>query len=519
MAVKLLHQLLEQSARRAPSAQALRWKGQGYTYSQVEAAANVVAKDLLAKGIRKGDRVGLFIEKSPAAVVAIYGILKTGAAYVPLDARSPIKRIAYILEDCTVRGLITTPQGLLRLKQNENFGEFCNEQDLIVLEMQADLPQDTEFSSAVDAADLDINEDDLAYILYTSGSTGQPKGVMLSHRAGLSFATWGAEYFKLESDDKVSSHAPFHFDLSIFDLFSSAAAGACVCLIPSETMLFPHTLAEWIAKEQITVWYSAPTALTQLVLHGGLDKLELSKLRDVLFAGEVFPTKYLKQLQILIPQARFHNLYGPSETNVCTMWSVPQLADDYEGTIPIGKACADLEVFAINEKGILAEVDEVGELYVYGPGLMLGYWAQPEKTKAVLAPHPLHPEMPGKTYRTGDLVRQAADGNYHFIGRRDHQVKSRGYRIELGEIEATLIGHADIIEAVVMAVPDEELGNLLHAYIVLHPDKILDHNEISSFCRKALPAYMIPAEFHLAQSLPKTSTGKIDRTRLASKQS
>ena len=517
MAVKFLHQLLEQSARRAPSAQALRWKGQGYTYGQVEAAANVVAKDLLAKGIRKGDRVGLFIEKSPAAVVAIYGILKTGAAYVPLDTRSPIKRIAYILKDCTVRGLITTAQGLLRLKQDENFREFCDEQDLTIVEMQAELPQQTESSSAVHAAELDISEDDLAYILYTSGSTGQPKGVMLSHRAGLSFAAWGAEYFKLESDDKVSSHAPFHFDLSIFDLFSSAAAGACVCLIPSEIMLFPHTLAEWIAKEQITVWYSAPTALTQLVLYGRLDKLELSKLRDVLFAGEVFPTKYLKQLQALIPQARFHNLYGPSETNVCTMWSVPPLEPEYEGTIPIGKACAGLEVFAVTEKGTLAEVGEVGELYVSGPGLMLGYWAQPDKTEAVLAPNPLHPEMPAKTYRTGDLVRQVADGNYHFIGRRDHQVKSRGYRIELGEVEAVLLSHADIIEAVVSAVPDEESGNLLHAHVVLRPDKIFDDQELAVFCRKSLPAYMIPARFHLAQSLPKTSTGKIDRARLTPK--
>jgi len=515
MSFYFLHQPLQQSAQRTPAADALRWKGQVYTYEQVDSVSNHFANQLLDGGVKKGDRVCLYLEKSPTAVASIYGILKTGAAYVPLDVRSPMKRISHMLRDCAAKGLITNAQGLARLNLDEEFVNFKEATGLVVILAEDQLSVDgVRYRLNKEA---DIREDDLAYILYTSGSTGQPKGVMLSHRAGLSFANWGAEYFQLSARDKVSSHAPFHFDLSIFDLFSSAIAGACVCLIPSEVMIFPPTLAEWIAQERISVWYSAPTALTQLVLYGGLENLRLPDLRHILFAGEVFPIKYLKRLQALLPDAACHNLYGPSETNVCTVWSVPQLAPEQESEIPIGKACADLEVFALNENGQLAGVHEAGELYVYGPGVMLGYWGMPQKTEAVLGAHPLRPERPGKTYRTGDLVRLESDSNYYFLGRRDHQIKSRGYRIQLGEIEAALLNHPDIIEAVAIAVPHTENGNLIHAHVVLPAEKAFDPKELAAFCRKVLPAYMVPAEFHREETLPKTSTGKVDRTRLAPK--
>ncbi len=514
MTPKTLHQLFERSCDKDSFAPALSWKANAHSYAQVESAANQIANRLLREGIQRGERIGLFLDKSPAAVAALYGILKSGAAYVPLDVRSPIKRISHILGDCAIRALITSSQRLAQLSADPAFAGLRQASSIAIITLDSDFPTSAELDSSNDRPNIAVNENDLAYILYTSGSTGVPKGVMLSHRAGLSFVTWAAEYFGLSANDRVSSHAPFHFDLSTFDLFSTAAAGACVCLIPSNIMLFPHSVAEWMASEKISVWYSAPSALTQLLLRGGLEQMAFPNLRHVLFAGEVFPTKYLKQLQALLPQVACHNLYGPSETNVCTVWSVPSTPLAGEDAIPIGRACAALEVMALNESGQLAQVDEVGELYVSGPGLMLGYWGQPEKTEAVLGAHPLRPEGQEKAYRTGDLVKLSADGNYLFLGRRDHQVKSRGYRIELGEVESALLGHPAVAEAAVLAIADDEAGNLLHAYVAFKEGPLLNELELATFCRKTLPPYMVPAQFHILQSLPLNANGKIDRARL-----
>ena len=260
-----------------------------------------------------------------------------------------------------------------------------------------------------------------------------------------------------------------------------------------------------------------PSALTRLVLYGGLERHTFPKLRTVLFAGEVFPVKYLRQLMDLLPHVGYHNLYGPTETNVCTWYTVPPLDADRVEPISIGKACANSETIVLDEQDNIVVPGAVGELCVRGPGLMAGYWGLPERTAQSLTPHVVHQHLgPEPIYRTGDLVREEADGNYTYLGRRDNQIKSRGYRIELGEIETVLYSHPDIEEAAVIPVPDDEIGNQIHAFVVLGNGTALTTNALTAFCANHLPKYMVPHQVAFCEALPKTSTGKIDKVQLQS---
>ena len=297
---------------------------------------------------------------------------------------------------------------------------------------------------------------DLAYILYTSGSTGRPKGVMLTHQNALTFVEWCAAKFQITSEDRLSNHAPLHFDLSVFDVYNTLEAGATLYMITEDLALFPGRLAEFIGAEGITVWYSVPSALMLLLLHADLNADRLCKLRMILFAGEVFPMKYLRQLAEQLPHIELYNLYGPTETNVCTYYKVERERLAALDKLPIGVACENTEVFAVNERNeIVVQAGGTGELYVRGPAVTYGYWADTEKTRAMVVPNTFQQNFEEKLYRTGDLVQLAEDGNYYFLGRRDSMIKSRGYRIELGEIETALLSHPSVKEAVAVAIPDD----------------------------------------------------------------
>jgi amino acid adenylation domain-containing protein len=513
-----LNQLLTRAAQADPGREAVRCQERAITYGELDRASNGVARALIDGGVRPGDRVGLYLPKSVEAVTSVYGILKAGAAYVPMDPKAPVVRAGTIAADCTVGAVVTTPEraepllrelgehqpGLMVLVGEEGAAESLPVPSLTYAQATAD-------PDATDPA-VSVIDTDLAYILYTSGSTGRPKGVMLTHRHALTFVEWCAATIGTGPGDRFSSHAPLHFDLSVFDLYVAAYGRATVSIVPEDIAYFGADLASFIRDEGITVWYSVPSALmlvTRAAAGGSFPGL-----RAVVFAGEVYPTKHLRALRALVPDAVLWNLYGPTETNVCTYYRVDELPED-DRTIPIGRACENTEVFAIRPDGGVAGMGEEGELYVRGSSVMRGYWGRPERSAESLVQNPAAPHLPELVYRTGDLVKLRPDGNYDFLGRRDHQVKSRGYRIELGEIEAALHAHPGLQEAVTVAVPHQEWGKAIVAYVVPKNGGAPTENEVKQHVARRLPRYMVPARVEVVSELPRTSTGKVDRSRLA----
>jgi len=513
----LLQQLLAKSAQAYPEKAAVWARGQSITYRQLDERSNQLAFLLQKKGIQKGDRVGLFFPKSVESIISMLGVLKAGGVYVPLDPQAPADRVGYIIGNCGIRILITNQERRAALTpETVSTLECCiltagtgrgGEGETIAWSALAEFP-------ASIAPAVSLIETDLAYILYTSGSTGRPKGVMLSHRNALTFVEWCAREFRVHSDDRLSNHAPLHFDLSVFDVYNTLEAGATVYLITEDLAVFPASLADFIETQGITIWYSVPSALTLLLLHGQVTADKLRSIRVLLFAGEVFPMKYLRQLAEVSPGSELYNLYGPTETNVCTYYKVERERLASLEKLPIGIACANTETFSVTPEGRLAAKGETGELYVRGPGVTKGYWADEEETRKMVVPNHFQKHFEEKTYRTGDMVTVGEDGNYYFQGRRDSMIKSGGYRIELGEIESALLSHPGVREAAVLAVPDEIIGNRIRAVVALHIAGSMGVLELQQYCAARIPKYMIPL-IDLCAELPKTSTGKIDRVKLA----
>ncbi len=522
----LLQQLLIQSAAAHPDRIAVTCAGETISYGELDRRSNQLAWALLGAGVERGDRVGIYLQKSITSIVSLFGILKVGAAYVPLDPFAPTKRLAFILGDCGIRCMMTSRTKMPAVRSMVEAGAPLSR--LIVTDEAGPTAEAVPSPLAgltwgqVLHADPTLPptaeqsiETDLAYILYTSGSTGEPKGVMISHLAALTFVRWATACFQVTERDRLSNHAPLMFDLSVFDIFAAIGTGARLCLVPDGLSAFPVRLAEFIDREQITVWYSVPSALIHLVAHGEMGRFDFPHLRAILFAGEVFPVKHLRELRRLIPRARLYNLYGPTETNVCTYYEVGEIPPDRVDPFPIGKACANTEVFAVGEGGERIKPGKEGELFVRGSCLMQGYWNRQEKSAEVLIQHPFVNGYEDKVYRTGDLVRLDADGNYLFVGRKDQMIKSRGYRIELGEIEAALYAHPEVKEAAVLAVADEEVGNRIKALVVPSPGSHPEASELKRFCAERLPRYMVPEGIEFLTAIPKTATGKIDRQLLA----
>ena len=354
--------------------------------------------------------------------------------------------------------------------------------------------------------------DDLAYILFTSGSTGQPKGVMLSHANAFTFLNWcSGALGPWHEADRFASHAPFHFDLSIFDLFAACGAAATVVLVGETLGKDPAALGDWISAKRITVWYSAPTILSLLAQHGRIDRPLGAPPRLVLFAGEVFPIAALRRLRSLWPDAKMWNLYGPTETNVCTAFPIPAtIPANRTEPFPIGSVCPPLCARVVDEQGRDVPAGSLGELIIGGPGVMRGYFGQPALTAAAFLDA-------GATrwYRTGDLVRDDGAGCFQFHGRRDRMVKKRGYRIELGEIESALYRHHGVDRAGVVAQADQ-VGISIAAFVALKPDQKKSIIAMKRHCMGYLPPYMIPDTFTFLDDLPRTSTDKVDYQRLRS---
>jgi amino acid adenylation domain-containing protein len=490
--------------------------GESLTYGGLLTLANRLRNRLAQLGVRRGDRVGFRLHKSIDSVVSLFGIMQAGAAYVPVDAEAPAARSAFILADCGVK-VVITESGLAPALQQElaRLGVspivLTVEPTLKGLGIGTLLDRLEAESPAPEIQTPDLDPDDIAYILYTSGSTGNPKGVVLSHRNAASFVDWVSDVFGPVSTDTFSSHAPFHFDLSILDIFVAIKHGARLVLIGEALGKEPGRLAPVIADEGITIWYSTPSILSLLADYGKLDQYDYSRLRIVYFAGEVFPIPRFRTLLNFWPHPRFVNLYGPTETNVCTYYEVPGDGSWQKmPTFPIGHVCVPNEGKVVDEEGHVVPPGGSGELVVAGPNVMQGYWNLPEQNARAF----LVDAEGRKWYRTGDIVAQEADGGYRYLNRRDRMVKRRGYRVELGEVEVGLLKHPDVREAAVVAIPDPDAGVRIVAFVSCPQDRGLTIIQLKSFASRALPPYMVPDMFKVLQKLPRTSTDKVDFQQL-----
>jgi amino acid adenylation domain-containing protein len=510
-----LHELLEHSALESPGQLAVEEAdGASINYRDLAALADRLHGWLHAAGVRPGDRVGIYLRKSIDAVASIFGILQCGAAYVPIDPTAPPVRNAYILHNCQVRALVVEQRLAEAVKPElERIGAAPTQLILAGAGGGAPLREalDRELAPSPARSSHAAQADDLAYLLYTSGSTGAPKGVMLSHRNSLCFIDWCSDVFQPQSSDRFSSHAPFHFDLSILDLFVPIKHGATVVLFGESLGKDPVHLAHKIAERRISIWYSAPSILSMLLQQGRLELHDFSALRMVLFAGEVFPIKHLRALQSHWPRPRYFNLYGPTETNVCTWYEAPSnIPPDRTEPCPIGKVCSHYQERVIDAAGKQVPDGAEGELCISGPGVMQGYWSLSELNDRVF----LVDADGTRWYRTGDIVERQPDGNFKFLGRRDRMIKKRGYRVELGEIESVLYRHPDVKQAAVIAIADEEHGVRVRAFLATQEGKRLSLIEMKRFCADRLPLYMVPDLFTFLDEMPKTSTDKVNYQRL-----
>ena len=512
--ISLLPHTLQNAADQNPDQQAFRFGDRSLTYAQMVRKTNQLAHLLLESGAKVGDRVGVYLNRSLETAIAIYGIMQAGGAYVPLDPHAPTTRTRFILKDCDIRYLITNASQQRKLPDIlAKPSQLCQ---VIGVEGEESVPNvswEVIDHYPTENPSVRINEHDLAYIMYTSGSTGPPKGIMHTHYSGLSYAMLSADLYGLREQDRIGSHAPLHFDISTLAYFTATLACATSVIISDAHTKMPASLTQLVQAERLTVWYSAPLALIQMLTHGVLKDRDLSSLRWVLYGGEPFPPKYLKTLMQKWSQARFCNVYGPAEVNQCTYYhlSVPP-EDDHP--IPLGKVWKNTEMLIIDELDQPVQLGKPGELLIRSPTMMKGYWRQPELTQRSFYTRRVIPGQEQVFYRTGDLVSQNADGNLMFLGRKDRQIKTRGYRVELEMVEASLATLDAVAEAAVFPVSHETEGLLIEAAIILTAAAKVTVEEIQSQLAEQLPTYAVPRSIYLVKSLPRTSTGKINHLLL-----
>ncbi|MEM9799192.1 MAG: amino acid adenylation domain-containing protein [Planctomycetota bacterium] len=414
----LIHSPIARFAREAPERHAFRFAGECLTYRDLEMRSNQLAHALLERGLTRRARVGIYMRKGLDLGVAIYGILKAGGAFVPLDPFVPKARLAFMLADCGIEHVVSTDDMLDPLSELEVSHRLC------VLGPEGEHPFQAVRRGDIDAQptsppDVWITDQDLAYLMYTSGSTGEPKGMMHTHRSSLAYARWGAQHVDLEPDDRVASHAPLHFDLSIFDFFSTSQVGGTVVLVPEPVTKFPASWTQTIEDERISVVFTVPFTLIEMLERGAMDARDLSSLRWILFGGEPFPPKHLRALMNALPGARFTNVYGPAEAPSCTCFDVPGPPEDLAAPIPIGTVSSNSDDLVLDEEGAECEPGHPGELCIRSTTLTSGYWNRPDLNERVFLKRPGLGPFPEVYFRTGDLVVRRDDGLLEFLGRSD----------------------------------------------------------------------------------------------------
>jgi amino acid adenylation domain-containing protein len=514
---KLLHDRVARTAQERGEAPAILLGGRTVGYGDVELRANRIAHALVDSGCRPGDRVALLLPKTPETVIAMLGTLKAGCAYVPVDLASPAARAARILESADPRVVLVASSAARLLDgilAHVSLATVYGTTEASAVEGERFRTRfDGDAIATLDdaAPSIAVSADAPAHLLFTSGSTGAPKGVLITHENVSAFLDWALPAFGIGPTDRLSGHPPLHFDLSTFDVFGALTAGAELHLVDPALNLTPHALARFIGDSALTQWFSVPSTMTFLASFDAVPDGGWPALERVLFCGEVLPTPVLRHWMDRLPHARFTNLYGPTEATIASSYhtfSAPPV--DETAPIPIGRACDGEELLVLDEQLDPVEPGATGDLFIAGVGLSPGYWRDEEKTREAFVDDP-H-DRARRLYRTGDLARVGDDGLFYFLGRDDSQIKSRGYRIELGEIESALNAVDGVRECAVVGVDTGGFEGT--AICAACAPGGLEAPHLRSALAEVLPSYMLPSRWLALDSLPKNLNGKIDRREL-----
>lgn len=469
------------------------------TYALLEARSSRLAHRLQKMGVGRNVPVAICLPRSPAMVVAALGIMKAGAAYLPLDPNDPADRLAFVLKDAGA-AVVATNSSLA------DEMEFSSSETLLV-----DSPSLA--AESADPIDVDLQPEDLAYVIYTSGSTGRPKGVDLTHAGLANLIDWHRQAFSVTSEDRASHVAGLSFDAAVWELWPYLTAGASVHLVDDTTRTSPELLRDWLVEQGITIGF-VPTPVAERMLF--LDWPQKTSLRFLLTGGD-----RLRRYPPASLPFRLINNYGPTEcTVVATSGEIlpaghKSANNRQSDSLPsIGTAISNTRIYLVNREGRSVSSPDSGEICISGPGVARGYRNQGALTAEKFVRDPFHEEQGHFMYRTGDLGRLLPNGQIEFLGRLDDQIKIRGYRIEPGDVIASLGRHPAIRESLVVTQEDASGELELAAYVVLHDGTPLTTGELRRFLRATLPEYMVPSVFVRLEAFPLTSHGKIDRSRL-----
>ena len=512
--IYLLPHTILNSADRFPDRLAFKCGQHSLSFSQLAERINQLANLLHELKIKKGDRVGIYLNRSIETAIAIHGIMHAGAVYVPLDPKAPAHQTQFLLKDCDIKILITNSSQKKNIEKLLAHNVKLNA--IIGLKKDGEIPtiswEEVDQQANTFTCPFPVLEKDLAYIMYTSGSTGNPKGIMHTHASGLSYARLSADLYQVNETDRIGNHAPIYFDISTFGYFTAPLVGAGTLIVSDAHTIFPNSLSQLLEKEKITVWYSVPLAIIQMLEKGQLTQKDLSALRWILYGGEVFPTKYLRVLMQQFPHIELSNVYGPAEVNQCTYYhfSTPP---NLEESIPLGQVWNNTEKIILDENGKELK-NGTGELLIRSTTMMQGYWNQEELTQQSLYKKKTNSGIEEIFYKTGDLVKLDEDGILHFLGRKDHQIKIRGYRVELSSVENFLVMHSSVSEAVAFTKRNEDETLQINAAVILNNNNGVTGKDLSLFLKEKLPVYAIPTSIEIVKDFPRTASGKVKRTAL-----
>lgn len=500
----LLHQLFEEQVKLTPHREAVIFRNTKLQFEELNGMANQLAHYILELGLKPGDYIGVYLERSEKMIISFLAILKCGCAYIPLDPSYPKDRIQMILEDAHMAGLITQHALSSNITHSNIQAIYIDEQWDMIL------------SGNKNNLSLDIHNSSIAYVIYTSGSTGIPKGVMIPHAAICNHMLWMNELFPMEDQEIVMQRTPYSFDASVWEFYAPLISGGCLYIAEEEGNRDPGYLVEKIKKHSINVLQVVPSMLKLLLEHPDFD--ECISLKRVYCGGEPLPATSIQAFYRLL-DAQLYNLYGPTEATIdvsCWLCKINNESDH----VLIGKPISNTSFFVLDDHMNPVPIGVPGELYIGGKGLARGYLNNPSMTALKFIPDPFN-ESPGeRLYRTGDLVRYSADGNLEYIERTDHQIKLRGFRIEPGEIEFTIKSIPGIRDATVLVHKMENGEQQLVAFVV--PQIKINASEavnnfiasIRDFLQSKLPVFMVPAVIQIIETIPLKPNGKIDRQLL-----